>query len=284
MKKQLTMAVPNSAICPSPLSTRPPDRHPAFGRWLILALALATSATATLAQEVTLIVSAKTGERLTSQPKTRFAPLSGPQTNSFRIDDKVTHQTIAGFGASFLEAGIVCLNTLPHEAQGKVLEALFDPVRGAGFSAMKTPLAGTDFMSAGPWYTYDDTRHLACYKVWYDQASMTVALRRISLSQRIILAMVAGVLLGWLLPAAATRAQVISTVFLHLIECVIVALIFAMLVGLGKLVATLYGAFLCFIAFVLVPVMLGARIPVLRFFKTASAVLARWEGELKLAP
>jgi len=59
---------------------------------------------------------------------------------------------------------------------------------------------------------------------------MIVVFRRISLSQWIILAMVAGILFGWLLPAAAIRTQVISTVFLHLIKCIIVPLIFAMLV------------------------------------------------------
>src|SRR5882724_5859516 len=40
------------------------------------------------------------------------------------------------------------------------------------------------------------------------------------------------------------------------------------LLNLGKLVATLYGALLVFILIVLVPVMLLFRIPVLRFFKT----------------
>jgi len=59
---------------------------------------------------------------------------------------------------------------------------------------------------------------------------MIVLFRRISLSQWIVLAMVAGILFGWLLPAAAMRTQVVSTVFLHLIKCVIVPLIFAMLV------------------------------------------------------
>jgi glucosylceramidase len=37
-----------------------------------------------------------------------------------------------------------------------VLRALFDPDKGAGFSAMKTVIASTDFMSAGPFYSYDD--------------------------------------------------------------------------------------------------------------------------------
>ena len=145
----------SSYVSPGP--TRPPRQRAVLGRWLVLALALGWGSAATFGQEVTLVVSAKTGERLTSRPVVRFGPRSGPETNSFRIDDKVTYQTMAGFGASFLEAGMVCLNTLPDDAREKVLEALFDPVRGAGFSAMKTPLAGTDFMSAGPWYTYDDT-------------------------------------------------------------------------------------------------------------------------------
>jgi glucosylceramidase len=122
-----------------------------------LALAVGWFPSATLGQEVTLIVSAKAGERLASQPALRFATRPGAEANAFHIDDKTTFQTIAGFGASFLEAGMVCLNTLPEAARDKVLESLFDPVRGAGFSAMKTPLAGTDFMSGGPWYTYDDT-------------------------------------------------------------------------------------------------------------------------------
>ena len=129
----------------------------ALRRWLLGALALGWCSSAALGQEVTLIVSAKTGERLTPQPAARFAARSGSEASAFRVDDKTTFQTIAGFGASFLEAGMVCLNTLPEAARERVLESLFDPVQGAGFSAMKTPLAGTDFMSAGPWYTYDDT-------------------------------------------------------------------------------------------------------------------------------
>ena len=51
---------------------------------------------------------------------------------------------------------MICLNSLAPAAQEEVLHALFDPVQGAGFSAMKTVIAGTDFMSAGPWYSYDD--------------------------------------------------------------------------------------------------------------------------------
>ena len=56
-----------------------------------------------------------------------------------------------------MEAGLITLNTLPAEKQEEVLRALFDAKEGAGFTAMKTPIGGTDFQSAGPWFTYDDT-------------------------------------------------------------------------------------------------------------------------------
>src|SRR5206468_285795 len=43
---------------------------------------------------------------------------------------------------------------------------------------------------------------------------------------------------------------------------------FGVLAGLGKLVATLYGAQALFVVLVLVPVLMIARVPVARFFQT----------------
>ena len=124
---------------------------------IVLAVAAWFFALATLGQEARIIVSSKAGERLSTRPTLRFEGAPRPGAGTFHIDEAATFQTMAGFGASFLEAGMVCLNSLPAEEQEKLLQALFDPLAGAGFSAMKTPLAGTDFTSAGPWYTYDDT-------------------------------------------------------------------------------------------------------------------------------
>jgi O-glycosyl hydrolase len=61
-----------------------------------------------------------------------------------------------GFGASFMEAGAIVLNSLPIEKQEEVLKFIFDQETGVGFSAAKTPIAATDFMCAGPWYSYDE--------------------------------------------------------------------------------------------------------------------------------
>jgi len=122
----------------------------------VVCLALSLTLTAS-AQQARVIVSSKEGDRLAAKPTLQFETARPGQPATFRIDDTITHQTIVGFGASFLEAGMICINSLPPAGQEDVFRALFDPENGAGFTAMKTVLAGTDFMSAGPWYTYNDT-------------------------------------------------------------------------------------------------------------------------------
>jgi len=124
---------------------------------IFAALTLLTISGAT-AQTAKVYVSSKSGDRLAAKADLTFGDEKAATANAvFQIKDGVKLQKIDGFGASFMEAGIMTLNTLPHEKQEEVLRALFDARAGAGFTAMKTPLAGTDFQSAGPWFTYDDT-------------------------------------------------------------------------------------------------------------------------------
>src|SRR5580658_1476323 len=59
---------------------------------------------------------------------------------------------------------------------------------------------------------------------------MSLHLKRVSLGQWIIAALLVGIFIGWKFPEAATHLQVVSTVFLHLIKCIIVPLIFSTLV------------------------------------------------------
>src|SRR5437016_4860621 len=118
---------------------------------VLLFLLLAAS---TRAQEVRVYVTSEAGDRLSLKPALRFGNITG--RTDFEIDNSKRDQEIVGFGASFLEAGMICINSLDTANQEKLLAALFDPNRGAGFSAMKTVIGATDFMSAGPFYTYDD--------------------------------------------------------------------------------------------------------------------------------
>src|SRR5207253_3741689 len=87
----------------------------------------------------------------------------------------------------------------------------------------------------GAWKTIDGHHYAllipACRLLVHDSfLLMLKTLRRISLSQWIIVAMVAGILCGWQFPAAAARAGIVSDLFIRLIKCIIVPLIFATLV------------------------------------------------------
>ena len=125
--------------------------------FLALAAGGAVSAGNACAQTAKFYVSSEGGDRLAAKPDVKFTDARPAGGATFTINDAVRFQKMDGFGASLMEAGIITLNTLPPEKQDEVLRALFDPKEGAGFTAMKTPLAGTDFQSAGPWFTYDDT-------------------------------------------------------------------------------------------------------------------------------
>lgn len=109
------------------------------------------------AGDVAVHLSSKAGDRLTPKPPMKLQPAASTGPAAFRIDDKLSLQRIDGFGATFLEAGMMCIRSLDKPQQDALLAALFDPATGAGFSAMKTTIAATDFQAAGGWYTYDDT-------------------------------------------------------------------------------------------------------------------------------
>jgi glucosylceramidase len=73
------------------------------------------------------------------------------------VNEETNFQKIDGFGATFNEAGMICLNSLGTDSREKVLKMLFDPDSGSGFNVMKSPIAACDFASASPWYSYNDT-------------------------------------------------------------------------------------------------------------------------------
>lgn len=120
-------------------------------------LMLALLALAAPAQQVQVYVTSQAGDRIAHKPALAFQAKAAAGGAAFRIHDGVTLQKIDGFGASLLEASLISINSLDPPAQEKLLRSMFDAESGSGFSAMKTVLAGTDFMSAGGWYTYDDT-------------------------------------------------------------------------------------------------------------------------------
>ena len=105
---------------------------------------------------VEIYVSSQAGDRLARKPDAQFVRDTQSLLPVITINEKKTFQIIEGFGATFNEAGMICLNSLSALDRRHVFESLFDSAKGAGFTLMKSPIAACDFASAGPWYSYDD--------------------------------------------------------------------------------------------------------------------------------
>jgi glucosylceramidase len=103
------------------------------------------------------VTSSQDGDRLLKNETIHFASDEKSSLTVIRVDEGIKFQKIDGFGATFNEAGMICLNSLGSKAQEKVFRMLFDADSGAGFTIMKSPIAACDFASAGPWYSYNDT-------------------------------------------------------------------------------------------------------------------------------
>lgn len=107
--------------------------------------------------DITVYSSSQDGDRLNRRENLQFKPVKDSSIPVIIIDENKRFQVIDGFGASFNEAGMICLNSLGSDVQDSVLRMLFDPDDGAGFTLMKSPIAACDFASAGPWYSYNDS-------------------------------------------------------------------------------------------------------------------------------
>lgn len=116
-----------------------------------------TGCSGSIGPEIAVYSSSIDGDRLKCLENARFKKDAVVSFPVITIDDGIVHQKIDGFGASFNEAGMICLNSLKEEVRDSVVRMLFDPETGAGFTLMKSPIAACDFASAGPWYSYNET-------------------------------------------------------------------------------------------------------------------------------
>jgi glucosylceramidase len=107
-------------------------------------------------ERLAVFTSSLEGDRLTRQDDIFFTADIASALPVITVNEDSIFQKIDGFGASFNEAGMICLNALQSEEKENVLKSLFDPNYGAGFSLMKSPLGACDFASAGPWFSHND--------------------------------------------------------------------------------------------------------------------------------
>lgn len=106
---------------------------------------------------ISVFSSSQDGDRLSRKEEVMFVRDKKSSLPVISVNDSIKFQKIEGFGATFNEAGRICLNSLDGDAGDAVFKRLFDPDSGAGYTVMKSPIAACDFASAGPWYSYCDT-------------------------------------------------------------------------------------------------------------------------------
>src|SRR6266516_3666942 len=106
---------------------------------------------------VAVYSSSQSGDRLNRKADAKFTQTTNLSDSAITVDERTFYQRIEGFGATFNEAGMICLNSLPIKEGNGVFKSLFDSIQGAGFTVMKSPIAACDFASAGPWYSYNET-------------------------------------------------------------------------------------------------------------------------------
>lgn len=126
-----------------------------IGAYAAGAMVFFSACNSTADQNVVVYSSSRGGDRLNKKSES-FKKAGKSDLPVINIDESTRFQQIDGFGATFNEAGMICLNSLSDERKDSVLKMLFDPESGAGYTLMKSPIAACDFASAGPWYTYND--------------------------------------------------------------------------------------------------------------------------------
>lgn len=82
-------------------------------------------------------------------------PLSVGSGAAVTLDQTVTAQSVAGFGAALTHSSASLLAALPAAERTRVLRALFDPEGPTRLSVVRIPLGSSDF-TTGAHFTYDD--------------------------------------------------------------------------------------------------------------------------------
>ncbi|PAV58517.1 hypothetical protein WR25_17110 [Diploscapter pachys] len=103
-----------------------------------------------------LYYSSKQGARMrkTIVSSQRSAP---GQSKFLEIDSSQQFQKIFGFGATFTDASMVNINSLPKEMGANIIKQYYSRESGIGYTFGRVPMGATDFSTKG--YTYDDVEN-----------------------------------------------------------------------------------------------------------------------------
>jgi glucosylceramidase len=102
-----------------------------------------------------VIQSSKAGDKLTPKADMTFTDDDGSTLPTITVDPTQMMQRYIGFGAAFTETAAYSIAQMPADKRGVILNALFNPTTGAGFTLSRTQIGACDFSVAE--YNYDNT-------------------------------------------------------------------------------------------------------------------------------
>ena len=86
---------------------------------------------------------------------------------------ETTFQTYIGFGASFTESSAWNLATIPETLRKEVLNRLFNPIEGAGFTLTRTHINSSDYSNNHYTYVEAGDEDLSTFSVQEDMKGFT---------------------------------------------------------------------------------------------------------------
>ncbi len=85
------------------------------------------------------------------------------------VDPERRFETVLGIGGAITDASAETYAKLPRNKQEEVLRAYFDPVKGIGYSLVRTTIHSSDFSSASYTYVAENDRELRTFDVAPDR-------------------------------------------------------------------------------------------------------------------
>jgi glucosylceramidase len=97
-------------------------------------------------------------KHLAQQNDVNFSTGSGSGMIKITVDENTTYQQMDGFGASLTDGSAwLIYNKMNQGQRNKLMQSLFDPVRGIGLSFLRQPMGASDLTTAASGeYSYDD--------------------------------------------------------------------------------------------------------------------------------
>jgi len=109
--------------------------------------------------------------RITATDSLTFHPMGQPVETQVCVfvDPNKKFQTVIGFGGAITDAAAETFYQLPVITQKELLNAYYNPVKGIGYTMVRTNINSCDFSSSSYTYVADNDSNLTTFSIAHDQ-------------------------------------------------------------------------------------------------------------------